>query len=86
MIEPVVLCDSVNGLFVLMATECFLWVGAKFLGAFAKLRRAAVSFVVSVCPHVKTRLTLDEFSLNVILNIFSKPCREDSTFIKIGQE
>ena len=31
-----------------MATECFLWVGTKFLGAFAKLRRATVSFVMSV--------------------------------------
>jgi len=31
-----------------MAAECFLWVGTKFLGTFAKLRRVTVSFVMSV--------------------------------------
>jgi len=39
----------------------------RFLfGAFAKLRKASVSFVVcvrpSVCPHGKTRLPLEGFS------------------------
>ena len=33
-----------------------------FLGAFAKLRNATVSFVMSVCPHGTTRLPLDGFS------------------------
>jgi hypothetical protein len=32
-----------------------------FLGAFAKLRKATVSFVMSVCPHGTTRLSLDGF-------------------------
>jgi hypothetical protein len=36
--------------------------GQKFLGAFAKLRKAAVSFVVSVRPRATTRLPLDGFS------------------------
>ena len=31
-----------------MATECFLWVGTRFLDAFAKLRRVTVRFVMSV--------------------------------------
>ena len=32
-----------------------------FLGAFAKLRIATTSFVMSVCPHGTTRLPLDGF-------------------------
>jgi hypothetical protein len=41
------------------------------LGAFAKLRKTTVSFVISVCPSVPrphgiTRLTLDRFSWNLI--------------------
>jgi hypothetical protein len=32
------------------------------LGAFAKLRKATISFVMSVCPHGKTRLPPDGFS------------------------
>jgi hypothetical protein len=37
-----------------------------FLGAFAKLRKAAISFVMSVHPHAAIRLPLDEFSLKLI--------------------
>jgi len=33
-----------------------------FLGAFAKLRKATISFVMSVRPHGITRLPLDGFS------------------------
>jgi len=33
----------------------------EFLGAFAELRKATVSFVMSVCPHGTTRLPLDGF-------------------------
>ena len=46
---------------------CFrLFSDCQFLGAFAKLRKATVSFVMSVCPsarlHGTTRLPLDRFS------------------------
>ena len=34
----------------------------KFLGAFSKLRKAAISFVMSVGPHGTTQLPLDGFS------------------------
>jgi len=40
----------------------------------------------SVCPHETTRLPLDGFSWNLIFEYFSKNCRENSRFIKIGQE
>jgi len=50
-----------------------------FLGAFAKLRKATVSFVMSVrqsvcpsiCPHWINRLLLDGFSWNLIFEYFS---------------
>ena len=44
---------------------------------------------LSVCPSVRlhgtTRLPLDRFSRNFIFADFSKFCRENSSFIKIGQ-
>jgi len=47
----------------------------SFLGEFAKLRKANFSVVVCVCPSVlssswKTRLQLDEFSCNLIFDVF----------------
>jgi hypothetical protein len=41
------------------------------LGPFAKLRKAASSFVVSVCPSVSTRYRLDGLSLN-LMSVFRK--------------
>jgi hypothetical protein len=62
----------------------------SFLGAFAKLQKAIISFVMSVSlsvrPHRITQLALDEFLRNLIFNFFSKICRENSSFIKIPQE
>jgi len=57
-----------------------------FLGAFAKLWKATISFVMSVSPHGTTRLPLDGFSWNLIIGDFSKICHENSSFIKIGPE
>jgi hypothetical protein len=47
------------------------------------LRKATISFVVSVRPNGKTRLPLDGFSWNLILEYLSKICQENSSFIKI---
>ena len=59
----------------------------SFLGAFPKLRKAFISFFISVRPHGTTRLPLDGFSWNLIFeDFFSKICRENSSFVKIGQE
>ena len=46
----------------------------KFLGAFANLRKATTSFVMSVCPHGTTRLPLHRYSWNLIYehHIFRK--------------
>jgi len=48
----------------------------SFLGAFVKLRKATISFVMSVlpsvCPQGTTRLPRDEFSWNMIFVYFSK--------------
>ena len=59
---------------------------STFLGAFAKLWKATITFVMcqsvclSVCHHVTTRLPLDGFSCN--LDYFSKICRENCSLIK----
>jgi hypothetical protein len=61
-----------------------------FLGAFAKLQKATISFIMSVRPSVRPnetiRLPLEWFSRNLILQYFSKICRENSSLIKIWQE
>jgi hypothetical protein len=58
----------------------------RCLGAFAKLRKATISFVMSVrtsvSQHGTTRLPLDGFSRNSIFEDFSKICRKNSSFIK----
>ena len=64
----------------------FEWFAAVFLGAFAKLRKATLSFVMSAYPHGKTRFLLDGFWWNFIFELVSKICREYSSFIKIRQE
>ena len=45
----------------------------QFSGAFAKLRKATISFIMSACPSLrpsekKPRLLLDEFPLNLIFS------------------
>jgi hypothetical protein len=57
-----------------------------FLGAFAELRKATISFFTSVSPHGTTRLPLDGFWWNLIFELFSKLFHENSSFIKIRQE
>jgi hypothetical protein len=62
---------------------------AELLGALAKLRRATVSFAISVCPsvcpHGATGLLLNVFQLNLIFGYFSKIYEylENSIFMKI---
>jgi hypothetical protein len=61
-----------------------------FSGAFAKLRKTTISFVMSVRPSDRpqgtTRFPLDGFSWNFIFEHFSKICRENVSFIQIWQE
>jgi len=63
-------------------TDMLSALGTYFLGAFKKLRRATISFDVSVRPH-GTSLSLDGFPLNLIFECFSKICREHSNSLKI---
>jgi hypothetical protein len=63
----------------------------QFLGVFAKLRKATVMFIMSVRPsflrlHDTSRLPLDRFSWNLILEHFSRIFRGHLTFIKIWPE
>jgi len=52
------------------------------LGMFAKLQKATVSFILSVCQYGTDRLPLDIFSWNIIFEDFSKICFENSSLIK----
>jgi hypothetical protein len=61
-----------------------------FLGSFAKLRKATVSFVMlsvcpSVCRHGTTRLPLGGISGCLVFDYFSKTCRQNSSFVKIWE-
>ena len=58
-----------------------------FLGAWqcCEKRLWAVSYM-SIRPHETTRLPLDGFSWNLFFEYFSKICRENSSFINMGQE
>jgi hypothetical protein len=55
-----------------------------FLGTPAKLRKATVSFVMSicssVCPHGETPLPMDRSALNLMFEYFSEICSENSKF------
>jgi hypothetical protein len=59
-------------------------------GAYAKLRKTTISFVISVrpsvSPHATTRLPMEGFLWNLIFEDLSKICRENSSFIKTRQE
>ena len=74
----------------LCATWAHKWVFWAFLRVFAKLLKATVSFVISVCPSVRrrgaTRLQLEEFSWNFIFEWLSKICFENSSFMKICEK
>ena len=64
---------------------------SEFLGAFAKLRKATISFVTSVrlslCLPVWNNLDPTEsIFMNSISEYFSKIGPENVIFIKIGQE
>ena len=59
----------------------------SFLGAFAKLRKQTISFVMSVCPHGTTGLPLDGFSWNFYIWVFFRKCKKKkSVLIKIGKK
>jgi hypothetical protein len=51
-----------------------------------KVAKTTINFVMSVCPHIIIHLPLDGSSLNFILNIINKICRENSSLVTIGQK
>ena len=62
----------------------------QFQGAFAELRIATISFVMSVCPSVhqstwNSSAPTGQISWNLIFEYFSKICRAHSRFLKIWQ-
>ena len=57
------------------------------VGAFAELRKATVSFVMSVCPSVRLEHLGSHWTdfHEIRYDYFSKTYREDSIFIKSDQ-
>jgi hypothetical protein len=83
---------SVNASLYDNSRNCFQWFVTHVVsGAIAKLRKATVSFVMSVhpsvClsvyPHGTTQLSLNVFSWNLIFDTISKICRENWNYVKI---
>jgi hypothetical protein len=65
------------------------WIAFYFLGAFAKLRKATINFVMSVCPSVRMEQLGShwaDFHEIWYLKMFWKICLENPSFIKIWQE
>jgi len=62
----------------------------SFSGALAKLRKVAISFVMSDCPSLRPRgtirLPLDGFSWNFVFENISKIFRENSSLVEIWHE
>ena len=67
--------------FGLRAVDNIFALGKAFLGASTNLRLASVSFVTSLRPHRTTRLPIDRFSWNLILEYFSKICQGNWRFL-----
>jgi len=55
----------------------------SILSAFVKFGNTIISIGMSACPHRTTWLPLDGFSLNFMVEDFSKICPENSSLIKI---
>ena len=55
------------------------------LGAFAKLQKATLIFVVPFLPHATTRIPLDRFSWNLIFEYRSKIWQENSSYVIMWQ-
>ena len=68
----------------------FLAFGRHLLGLVTELRKATISFAMSicfsVCQHGTTRLILDGFWWKFIFELLPKVCWENKSFIKIRQE
>jgi len=58
----------------------------QFLGEFAKFRKATISFVMSVRASTWNSALIGCIFMKFDVEYFSKICRENSSFIKIGQE
>jgi len=54
-------------------TDVVCWV---LLGAFAKLRKGTICFIMFLSPHRITQLPLDGFSWNLIFEYFFKICQK----------
>jgi len=66
-------------------TRYILRMDFSLFGAFAKLRKATISFVLSVCPFVRTEQLVSNWTYfnELMSEYFSKISRENSSLAKI---
>ena len=80
--------EKINAVYCEDINAC-CWQNSELIGAFAKLRKATISFVLCVClsvrPHGTSRLPMDGFSWKFTFEYFSKIPWENSSFIKVSQ-
>jgi hypothetical protein len=66
--------------------ESYIKKTQPYLGAFAKMRKATMDFVMSVrpsvCPHATTPLRRDGFLLNLVFKYFSKKVEKIKVSLK----
>jgi len=75
-----------NVAFKTTGMRCLLRMDFSLLGAFAKLRKATISFVLSVCPSVHMEQLGSywaDFHEISMFEYFSKICPENSSLAKI---
>jgi hypothetical protein len=79
-----------NAAFKTTGMRCLVRTDFSLLGAFAKLRKATISFIVSVClsvcPSVRMKQlgsNLTDFHEILVFEYFSKIYRENSSLAKI---
>jgi len=69
---PINVCCEVMANLRWKLHECTACNEQHFGGAFAKLWKTTISFVMSVRPHGTTQLILDGFSWNLVFGYFSE--------------
>ena len=85
----ITLCDNLTlSLTFKILSVISVFCSLTFLGTFTKLWKVTYLHHVclSVCPHGRTQLPLNVLSWHLIFEYFWKNYRENSSFVKIGQE
>jgi len=65
---------------IILHDKGLMKIGYQFLGAFARLRKATISFDIAVCPSARNNLSSAE---RIFRKADTRGFRENSSFVKI---